>query len=46
MGLEEKESLKVRRLKVDLIKFHRDPIVYAAQEALLVSTNRNGFKFC
>lgn len=45
LGLEE-EGLEVGRLKVDLVKLDRDAIVFAAQEALLVSTDRNRFEFC
>jgi hypothetical protein len=46
VGLEEEERLEVGRLEVDLIEFDRHAIVYAAQEALFVSTDRNGFEFC
>ena len=46
VSLEEEEGLEVRRLKVDLVEFDGYPIVYAAQEALFVSTDGNGFEFC
>ena len=44
--LEEEEGLEVRRLKVDLVQLDGYPIVDAAQEALFVSADRNGFEFC
>jgi hypothetical protein len=46
VGLEEEESLEVGCLEVDLVKFDGDAIVYATQEALFVSTDRNGLEFC
>lgn len=44
--MEEEEGLEVRRLKVDLVQLDGYPIVDAAQEALFVSADRNGFEFC
>ena len=43
MSLEE-EGLEMRCLKVDLLKFHRDTIVYAAQQTILMLTDGNSFE--
>jgi hypothetical protein len=44
--LEEEEGLKVRCLEVDLVKFDRHTIVYAAQQTLFMPTDGDGLEFC
>jgi len=40
----EEEGLEMRRLKVDLLKFHRDTIVYAVQQTILMPMDGNSFE--
>jgi len=40
----EEEGLEMRRLKVDLLKFHRDMIVYAVQQTILMPMDGNSFE--
>jgi len=40
----EEEGLEMRRLKVDLLKFHRDMIIYAVQQTILMPMDGNSFE--